>query len=57
MNGNSVQGAAGVGKAVAEWIIEGEATSDMLPFDIRRFTDLHNNKHYLKERIKEIAGY
>ncbi|KAJ3639735.1 hypothetical protein Zmor_003076 [Zophobas morio] len=56
MNGNSLQGAAGIGKAVAEWIIEGEPTQDLLPFNVQRFLDVHNNRQYLQQRIKEVVG-
>ncbi|KAF4527520.1 hypothetical protein B566_EDAN015620 [Ephemera danica] len=56
MNGNSLQGAGGIGKAVAEWITEGEPRTELLPFDVRRFLDLHNNNKYLRERIREVVG-
>ncbi|XP_049762224.1 pyruvate dehydrogenase phosphatase regulatory subunit, mitochondrial-like [Schistocerca cancellata] len=56
MNGNSLQGAGGIGKAVAEWIIEGEPTTELLPFSVQRFIDLHNNRQYLQERAREIVG-
>ncbi|KRT81042.1 FAD dependent oxidoreductase [Oryctes borbonicus] len=56
MNGNSLQGAGGIGKAVAEWIIEGQPTQDLLPFQIQRFLDVHNSRQYLEQRIKEIVG-
>ncbi|XP_065165300.1 pyruvate dehydrogenase phosphatase regulatory subunit, mitochondrial-like [Atheta coriaria] len=56
MNGNSLQGAGGIGKAVAEWIIEGRPTQDLLPFNIQRFLDIHGGRHYLQQRIKEIVG-
>ncbi|XP_076057029.1 pyruvate dehydrogenase phosphatase regulatory subunit, mitochondrial-like isoform X2 [Oratosquilla oratoria] len=56
MNGNCLQGAGGVGKAIAEWIIYGTPLMAMLPFDVRRFIDLHNNRRYLKERTKEVVG-
>ncbi|EFA10911.2 pyruvate dehydrogenase phosphatase regulatory subunit, mitochondrial [Tribolium castaneum] len=56
MNGNSLQGAGGIGKAVAEWIIEGEPTQDLLPFNVQRFLDVHNSRQYLQQRIKEIVG-
>lgn len=56
MNGNPIQGAGGIGRAVAEWIIAGEPTHELLPFDVRRFVDLHNNRQYLQERTKEIVG-
>lgn len=56
MNGNPLQGAGGIGRAVAEWIIAGEPTQDLLSFDVQRFLDLHNNRQYLEQRIKEIVG-
>ncbi|PSN46364.1 hypothetical protein C0J52_12919 [Blattella germanica] len=56
MNGNSLQGAGGIGKAVAEWIIEGEPTTDVIPFSVQRFVDLHNNRQYLLQRTKEVVG-
>lgn len=51
-----LKGAGGIGKAVAEWIIEGEPTSDILPFHIQRFLDVHNSRPYLVQRIREIVG-
>lgn len=56
MNGNPLQGAGGIGKAMAEWIIEGKPTQEHLAFDVQRFLDLHNNRMYLQERTKEIVG-
>ena len=38
-----VQGAAGVGKAVADWITNGRASGNYLQFELARFTSLHNN--------------
>ena len=55
MNGNSLQGSAGVGEAVARWITEGRP-GDMLHFDVQRFTALHNNGRFLSERAKEVVG-
>lgn len=49
-------GAGGIGKAVAEWLMNGEPTQELLPFNIQRFLDLHNNKQYLQQRIKEVVG-
>lgn len=56
MNGNSLQGAGGIGKALAEWIVEGEPTQELLKFDVQRFLDLHNNRNYLQQRIQEVVG-
>ncbi|KAG8225026.1 hypothetical protein J437_LFUL000003 [Ladona fulva] len=57
LNGNALQGAGGVGRAIAGWIISGEPPrGDLLPFDVRRFLDLHNNSHYLQQRTREVVG-
>jgi len=56
MNGNSLRGAGGVGKAVADWIVKGYPPADMLQFEVQRFTSLHNNQRFLRERAKEIVG-
>jgi len=56
MNGNSLQGAGGIGKAVAEWIIEGVPTTELIPFSVQRFLDLHNNRQYLLQRVREVVG-
>ncbi|XP_054278632.1 pyruvate dehydrogenase phosphatase regulatory subunit, mitochondrial-like [Macrosteles quadrilineatus] len=55
MNGNSLQGAGGIGKAVADWIVEGTPTQELLPFEVNRFVDLHNNRQYLQQRVVEIV--
>ena len=50
MNGNSLQGAAGVGKAVADWVIKGYPPGDMLHFEVQRFAAQHNNAKFLSEK-------
>lgn len=53
---NCFQGAGGIGKAVAEWLIEGAPTQDLLPFHVQRFLDVHNSRPYLQQRTKEVVG-
>ncbi|GBN54813.1 hypothetical protein AVEN_54175-1, partial [Araneus ventricosus] len=53
MNVNAVQGAGGLGKELADWITTGEPKAYLLPFDIRRFIDFHNNAMFLRERVQE----
>ncbi|KFM61786.1 Pyruvate dehydrogenase phosphatase regulatory subunit, mitochondrial, partial [Stegodyphus mimosarum] len=57
MNVNAVQGAGGLGKELADWITTGEPKAYLLPFDVRRFIDLHNNSKFLRERVQEAVGY
>ncbi|XP_054720684.1 LOW QUALITY PROTEIN: pyruvate dehydrogenase phosphatase regulatory subunit, mitochondrial-like [Uloborus diversus] len=57
MNVNAVQPAGGLGKELADWITTGEPKAYLLPFDVRRFVDAHNNKKFLEERVKEAVGF
>jgi hypothetical protein len=45
MNGNSLQGAGGIGHSLVEWITEGEPDMCLIDFDVRRFVDVHNNRY------------
>ncbi|MDP6728469.1 MAG: FAD-dependent oxidoreductase [SAR324 cluster bacterium] len=51
-----IAGAGGVGQMVSEWIVEGEPSIDLWPFDIRRFNDHHNEKSFLYPRTIESYG-
>ncbi|MBA4220987.1 MAG: FAD-dependent oxidoreductase [Methylobacterium sp.] len=55
-NSMGIASAGAAGRALAEWIAAGEATSDLWPVDIRRFADFNNNPAWLKDRIKETLG-
>ena len=56
MNGNSLQGAAGVGKAVADWLVHNRPPVNCLEFEVARFTALHNNPKFLRLRTAEVVG-
>mgnify|MGYP002629168792 CR=1 FL=1 len=51
-----IAGGGGVGEIVAEWIVDGEPSMDLWPFDIRRFNDHHNTKEFLYPRTVESYG-
>lgn len=53
MNSKGVVGAGGIGKCMAEWIIDGRPDLNLLPYDIRRFIGHHNNKRFLRDRVPE----
>lgn len=55
-NSMGIASAGGAGMALAEWIVEGKATSDLWPVDIRRFAKFHGNDTWLSERIGETLG-
>mgnify|MGYP001160977949 CR=1 FL=1 len=55
-NSIGIQAAGGVGQALAEWIVEGEATLDLAEVDIRRFEPFHAGGRFLADRTVETLG-
>jgi len=55
-NSMGIASGGGAGKALAEWIVQGEPTLDLWPVDIRRFASLNANERWLPDRIKEVLG-
>jgi glycine cleavage system aminomethyltransferase T/glycine/D-amino acid oxidase-like deaminating enzyme len=55
-NSMGIASGGGAGRALAEWIVGGEPSLDLWPVDIRRFARFHNNKVWLKDRVKEVLG-
>lgn len=56
MNSVGIANSAGVGDLISDWIIDGDVKENILPLDCRRFVDLHNNRKFLRDRVKEIPG-
>jgi len=48
--------AGGVGRATAELIVNGSSSYDMYELDISRFLGLHNNRKFLRDRVREVPG-
>ncbi len=55
-NSLGIQSSGGAGKALAEWIADGEAPFDLSELDIRRMQPFQNNKAYLFHRAAESLG-
>lgn len=55
-NSVGIASAGGAGKALAEWIVEGEPTQDLVSVDIRRFASFNANNQWLHDRVGEILG-
>ncbi|MEP6607156.1 MAG: FAD-dependent oxidoreductase [Burkholderiaceae bacterium] len=55
-NSTGIASAGGAGKALAEWIVQGEPTMDLWPVDIRRFGRFNANENWLPDRISEVLG-
>ena len=51
---HGLAGAGGIGKAMAEWIAEGEPTLDLWPMDIRRFGAHYRSPSYTLKRTREV---
>lgn len=50
---HGLAGAGGIGKVVAEWIVEGEPSLDLWHMDIRRFGAAYRSPSYTHKRIRE----
>ncbi|MCP4470216.1 MAG: FAD-dependent oxidoreductase [Gammaproteobacteria bacterium] len=52
-NSTGIQSGPGVGKALAEWIIQGQAPFDLADVDVKRFGSFQSNHDYLLGRVPE----
>ena len=50
---SGIAASGGAGKAMANWILEGDPGLDLWAFDVRRFGPLHANPRYLHDRAVE----
>ena len=55
-NSEGFEMGAGAGRALAEWIIQGEPTMDLADVDIARYHPFQANSKYLHERAGESLG-
>ena len=55
-NSAGIAASGGAGRALAEWIVEGEPTVDLWEVDVRRFAPFQNNLRALRDRIPEILS-
>ncbi|WP_433201687.1 GcvT family protein [Dactylosporangium sp. CS-047395] len=55
-NSVGIASAGGAGRALAEWIVAGEPTSDLSGVDIRRFAPFNGNNQWLHDRVAEVLG-
>jgi 4-methylaminobutanoate oxidase (formaldehyde-forming) len=51
---HGLAGAGGIGKVMAEWIVEGEPQLDVWHMDIRRFGDQYRSPTYTLARAREV---
>jgi 4-methylaminobutanoate oxidase (formaldehyde-forming) len=55
-NSVGIASAGGAGRALAEWVVAGEPTSDLVAVDVRRFAPFHGDETWLRSRVAEILG-
>jgi len=55
-NSIGIQSAGGAGKALAEWMEDGQPPFDLWDVDIRRLQPVQNNSFFLRERVSETLG-
>ncbi len=57
MNSAGVTSTASIGRALADWIVEGHPCEDLTDLDMRRFGDFHGGETFLKARVSEIPSF
>jgi 4-methylaminobutanoate oxidase (formaldehyde-forming) len=55
-NSVGIATAGGAGRALAEWIVDGDPTMDLTSVDIRRFAPFNGNNRWLHDRVAEVLG-
>ncbi len=55
-NAFGIASAGGAGWVLAEWVAKGEAPMDLWGVDIRRFSDLHQDRRWVAERTLEACA-
>ena len=55
-NSCGIESSGGAGRVLAEWMIAGEAQSDLWEVDLQRLAPFQANRRYLRERTTETLG-
>ena len=55
-NAFGIASGGGAGWVLAQWVASGEAPLDLWPVDIRRFSALHADRDWLRERVIEATA-
>ena len=55
-NSVGIQSAAGAGRVLADWIIDGHPPMDLADVDVRRFHPFQGNRRYVRDRATETLG-
>jgi len=55
-NAFGIASGGGAGWVLAQWVVDGEAPLDLWVVDIRRFSNLHRDRQWVRERTLEAYG-
>jgi sarcosine dehydrogenase len=55
-NAFGIASGGGAGWVLAQWVVDGEAPLDLWVVDIRRFSNLHRDRNWVRERTLEAYG-
>lgn len=55
MSSQGITYAPGVANLIAQWITQGFTDKDTWALDIQRFVSIHNNRKFLRDRVKETV--
>lgn len=55
-NAFGIASGGGAGWVLAQWVVDGEAPLDLWVVDIRRFSNLHRSRDWVRERTLEAYG-
>ena len=55
-NSVGIASAGGAGKALADWVVDGDPGIDLSVVDIRRFARFNGNNRWLRDRVGEVLG-
>ncbi len=55
-NSVGIASAGGAGKALADWVVDGDPGCDLSVVDIRRFAAFNGNNRWLRDRVGEVLG-
>lgn len=56
MNSVGIASAAGVGRAIAQWVDQGHPEEQLWPVDVRRYFPWQQNTRYVHDRVVESVG-
>jgi len=55
-NSVGIQSAAGAGRVLADWVVDGHPPMDLGDVDVRRFHPFQGNRKYVRDRASETLG-